>query len=126
MGAFGSFEHKYDLIASFSASNFFIFFYLSWFSFLSFNHSDWLIWFFSRELRTNWCSTSQCIVDWRIELNSFVNKIEIFMSDNYDIEKWEINIKKETDGTSIDSVNTVVKYVKDEYWNFLHVTQNEL
>lgn len=44
-----------------------------------------------------------------------VNKIEIFMSDNYDIEKLEINIKKGTDGTSIDSVNTVVKYVKDEY-----------
>jgi len=44
-----------------------------------------------------------------------VNKIEIFMSDNYDIEKLEINIKKGTNGTSIDSVNTVVKYVKDEY-----------
>ncbi len=49
------------------------------------------------------------------EKGIIVTKIEMFMDDNYDIEKLQINIQKMKDGTSIDNVNTVVKYVKEEY-----------
>ncbi len=45
-----------------------------------------------------------------------VNKVEIFMDDNYNIQKIEVNIAK-LDGknSTLDSVNTVVKYVNSEY-----------
>ena len=44
-----------------------------------------------------------------------IQKIEIFMNDNYDIEKIEISIGKIKEGTSIENVNTVVKYINEEY-----------
>ena len=45
-----------------------------------------------------------------------VKSVDVFMSDNYDIEKIEINIEKiDTSKASISSVTQIVKYINEEY-----------
>lgn len=45
-----------------------------------------------------------------------VKSVDVFISDNYDIEKIEINIEKiDTSKASISSVTQIVKYINEEY-----------
>lgn len=45
-----------------------------------------------------------------------VKSVYVFISDNYDIEKIEINIEKiDTSKASISSVTQIVKYINEEY-----------
>ena len=47
--------------------------------------------------------------------NVTVNKIEIFMNDNYDIEKLQVNIEKLEENENFDSVNKVMQYINNSY-----------
>ena len=50
------------------------------------------------------------------EKNVSVNKINVLLSDEYDIQKIEVNIKKVNNmGATIDNVNEVVRYINSEY-----------
>ena len=45
-----------------------------------------------------------------------VNEIEIFLTEQYNVEKLEVKIKKiDNNKASINSVNDVVKYINEEY-----------
>lgn len=47
--------------------------------------------------------------------NINVNDIEVFLTEEYNIEKIEVKIKKLVDGTTIENVNKVVSYINSEY-----------
>lgn len=50
------------------------------------------------------------------EKSIVVKSVDVFISDNYDIEKIEINIEKiDTSKASISSVTQIVKYINEEY-----------
>ena len=50
------------------------------------------------------------------EKSIVVKSVDVFISDNYDIKKIEINIEKiDTSKASISSVTQIVKYINEEY-----------